>query len=234
MFDPPVHTHKTVVMQRILDAASRGYCYHTSGTLPLHKAGNLAGKFAEHYQVHHNANQRAYAKRLGRASTRLFLYQRSNQDLMWWLLATHGSGQVHQLEHLDHLLDQRRRLRLEDDYEVVRVTRRREHGGGTVWTWRMTHICYAQWQERVNQVCRGNDALKATQMLGSLYRTPGFSGVRRQVGKLTALARRKWRRYHGDLSQFQLPPKLPYLERLPDTTVALSVLQQVNHLHMPT
>jgi len=86
-------------MQRILDAVSRGYGQYTSGVVPIHKAAQLYGKFAELYGVHFNANQRAYAKRKKRANARLFfLYEEDSVNLSWWLFATGGTGQVHELE----------------------------------------------------------------------------------------------------------------------------------------
>ncbi|HGG59653.1 MAG TPA: hypothetical protein ENK26_07005, partial [Gammaproteobacteria bacterium] len=74
-----VHIHKTVLMQRLLDAVVRGYVWHTSGTIPLHKAERLVDKFVERYHIDYNTNQRTYAKRKGRANARLLmLHQESD------------------------------------------------------------------------------------------------------------------------------------------------------------
>ena len=225
MFDPPVHFHKTILMQRILDVVSRGYEQYTSGVVPTHKAAQLYDKFAERYGVHFNANQRAYAKRKGKSNARLFfLYQDGSKDLSWWLLVSKGTGSVHELEQLSYALDKRKRIRIGEDYELVRRTRSSAKGGGAVWSWRMTHCCYERWRERLIAISRSKDAFKTTQAVGSLYRTPGFSGVRHQVGKLVTFLRHQWRRRHGNLDNLVLQPKLPYLERLSDTTVPLSQL----------
>jgi len=225
MYDPQVHIHKTVLMQRLLDAVSRSYCWYTSGTIVRHKAQHLAEKFAGRYGVHLNENQRAYARRNGEANARLFLLtQPACTDLCWWLLASKGVGAVHEQEQPRHALDPRRRIRIADDYELVRRTRPSVRGGGTVWTWRMTHACYGQWRDRIIMACRRAEPFEITRVIGSLHRSPGFSGIREQVGKLTALARKEWRRRHGSLDGLTLPPKLPYVERLTDTSMALSVL----------
>lgn len=223
MFDPPVHIHKTVFMQRVLDAVSHGYHWHTSGTVPLDKAQRLADKFAEHYAIHRNENQRAYAKRKRECNTRLFLYAPPQAKVLaWFLLATDGDGRIHEEERLRHAQDARGRIRLDDDYELIRRTRKSDKGGGTVWSWRMTKDCERRWRERIISACRQSHALAITQAIGSLYRVPGFSGIREQTGALIALARAEWRRRHGTLDALILPPKLPYIERLPDTSLALS------------
>ena len=225
MNQPLVHMHKTVLMQRLLDAVCHGYYWHTHGTVSVPKALRLAEKFSECYGVHRNANSRAYAKRMGQSNAKLFLYAASGTEhLSWWLLATNGDGSVHREEDLASATDARRRLRIGDNDELVRRTRPRGHGGGTVWTWRMTTECVREWRERIIMACRRREAGAVTQTVGSLYRCPGFSGIRHQVGKLVALSRKEWRRRHGNLNHFILPPALPYLERLRDTAIPLSEL----------
>ncbi len=223
MYDPQVHIHKTVLMQRILDAVSRGYVWHTAGVVPLHRASAMANKFSELYHVHRNDNQRAYARRTGKASAKLMLWaQTEDAGLHWWLLATEGIGLVHELEQLVHACSPRGRVRIDEDYELVRRTRSHAKGGGTVWSWRMTHECVNSWRERIIMACRRTDSLVIMRAMGPLYRSPGFSGVRVQVGKLVALARQEWRRRHGSLDALVMPPALPYVERLVDTSVPLS------------
>ncbi|BAZ94618.1 uncharacterized protein FOKN1_2241 [Thiohalobacter thiocyanaticus] len=224
MYDPQIYLHKSIVMQRLLDAVCRGYVRHTAGVVPAHKAPRLAEKFAQCYSVHRNANQRAYARRKGQANARLFILVNSEAptQLLWWLLATEGEGAVHGLERLRHARNARGRVRVGDDYELIRRTRRRDKGGGAVWSWRMTRECYSQWRERIIQASRRSVSTEINRAVRSLYRTPGYSGVRDQVGKLIALARSEWRRRHGNADALMLAPKLGYVDRLPDSTVLLS------------
>jgi len=225
MFDPQVHIHKTVLMQRLLDAVSRGYHFHVAGTIPLPKAQRLADKFSERYAVHRNECQRAYARSKGRANARLFLLAvPGSTDLLWWLCATSGVGSIHDEETLRDSREQRTRLRIETDYEAVRMTRRQNRGGGAVWTWRMTNECSTRWRVRILLACRGPGVAEIGPSIRSLYRTPGFSGIRQQVGELMVLARREWRHRHGSLDHFPVPLALPYVERLPDTSIRLSEL----------
>jgi hypothetical protein len=212
-------------MQRILDAVIHGYYWHTSGKIALTKVQCLTDKFAENYDVHRTDNQRAYAKRTGKCNVRLMLYAPQNEDIVyWWLLATKGDGSIHRQERLLCTTQSHQRIRVMDDYELVRRTRANTKGGGTVWSWRMTRQCYEQWRERILSACRGSNTHAMMKAMGSLYRTPGFSGVREQVGKLVSLARHEWRRRHGNLEGLILAPKLGYVERLTDTSVPLSRL----------
>lgn len=210
-------------MQRLLDAVSHGYYWHTSGTVPIDKAQRLVDKFADRYEIHRNENHRAYAKRKRQCNTRLFLYASPRATtLSWFLLATKGAGRIHQEERLQHAQNARFRIRLDADYELICRTQRSYKGGGTVWSWRITKACERRWRERIIAACRQSHPLCITQAIGSLYRMPGFSGIREQAGTLVALARAEWRRRHGNLDTLLLPPKLPYIERLSDTAVLLS------------
>jgi len=229
MHDPLVHVHKTVLMQRLLDAVSRGYVWYTQGSVHVEKAARMSAKFSELYCVDRNSNARAYAQRQGKANTRLFLFAtETSTRLDWWLLSTDGEGCVHELETLQSAFDKRSRVRIGMDYELLQRTRKREKGGGTVWSWRMTRECYEQWRVRIMNGCRRNAPLEITRALSSLYRVPGFSGTREQVGKLVSLARTEWRRYHGSVDDLILPLKLGYVERLPDTAMRLSEIISIH------
>ncbi|RMG32501.1 MAG: hypothetical protein D6720_13220 [Gammaproteobacteria bacterium] len=231
MYDPPVHLYKTILMQRLIDAVTRGYVHHTSGAVPLARAQRLADKFARRYGVHTNSNQRAYAKRQGRANARLYLLAYDQSDeLDWWLLATPGSGRVHDEERLHLAADRRHRIRIKDDYELVRAPRRKHHGGRHVWTWRMTRPCYERWRHRLIQACRMPSPRGITESLQSLRRVPGFSGTRQQAIELLRLAHREWRRRHGKIALPGGEIRLPYVERTADSTEQLSALLVENGL----
>lgn len=225
MYDPHVYLYKTVLMQRLLDSVSRGYPWHTSGTVPLHKAQRFVEKFADRYSVDRNENQRAYARRKGKANARLFMFvTHERTELLWWLLASKGIGVVHEQEQLWHAMDKRRRIRIGNDYELIRRTRSSTNGGGTVWSWRMTRACYENWRRRIILACRSPGTAEIRPAISSLFRTPGFSGTRKQVGELCTLARKEWRRRHGSLDHFPTLPKLKYVERMTETKISLSQL----------
>ncbi len=231
MYDPPVYLYKTNLMQRLLDAVTRGYVHHTSGKVPLGKAQRFADKLAQRYGVDRNANQRAYAKRQGKTNARLFMlaYEQSD-DLDWWLLVTPGSGQVHDEERLDLATDRRRRIRIKDDYELVRNPRKKNRGGGQAWTWRMTYACDASWRARLMQACRASSTRSITEAMQSLRRVPGFSGIRQQAQELLGFSHRELRRRHGN---GELPGgaiRIPYVERSASRAVSLSDLVLENSI----
>lgn len=225
MIDPPIHIHKTELMQRILDAVARGYHWYTFGQIPSLKVARLSDKFGTLYGTCRNSNQRAYAKSRGKANARvLFSGQAHEHQFRWWLLVSEGVGVVHKTESLRDARDKRSRIRIGDDYELVRRTRPATQGGGTVWTWRMTRANYTRWRVSIIRACRRSDPQELNRVLRSLYRVPGYSGARAQVGRLVETSRQEWRRRHGSLAGVLWPLKLGYVERIKDTSIALTTL----------
>ncbi len=222
MNEPRVHLYKTILMQRLLDSVAQGYHYFTAGQIPATKARRLAEKFAERYGTDRNANQRAYARRMGRANARLILYGPPGQRVLsWWLLATPGEGPVHAQERLQDAHDRHQRIRLDDDYELTRYNN--PHTGKPTWTWRMTRACIRRWHERLHQAATehpGDQLMR--QALYSLAHAPGFAGIRHQVGQLYGVARSQWGRHRRDNAPMPAMERPGYVERLKDRTVSLS------------
>lgn len=223
MYDPPIQRHKTIVMQRIQQAASRGYNLYTYGSVPYKKAPALADKFAEKYGIHLNENQRGYRKRLKRSNAFLYLYPKKDSDLMlWWLLATEGEGTVHTEEVLKSIYNKHERLTWDGDYELVVMPK--DDSKPTV-TWRMTRGCYKDWNDRIRKSIRQKYTDdKARQAVWSLGRAPGFSGVRSQVKRLHAVFRAEWKRTRRQTDTMPSIASIGYVRGLKSDTVALSVL----------
>lgn len=91
-----------------------------------------------------------------------------------------------------------------------------------VWTWRMTAETYAALRARVIDTVRRGDTRSVRQLIGSLYRSGGFAGVRSQVGHAAALLKAEWRRCRGAEPLPRLPKLLPYVRRLGIESVPLS------------
>ena len=217
-----VHVKKSILMQRLMDAVIRGYVYHTTGTVQFEKAEKLCQKFDQKYQIFANNNQRHYAKKQGRANARLYLYYKSDSNqLCWWLLATKGKNEVHNQEKLLVAFERNGRIRVPGDYEFLPLTKQKSSGGGSSWTWRMTKETYSTWRERMTYCGRNQSSLSARQALGSLQKTPGFRGIRFQVGKLSSVLRKAWVRHHGNQTDLPRIIKLNYIERVPDQTIDL-------------
>ena len=89
----------------------------------------------------------------------------------------------------------RERLRYKD-FELVKLTlkgRRRP-----TFTWRLTPGVFDEWKQRLRLHTADNDRMGLYQDWFSLYRLPGFAGVRSQVGELVSFWRREWHQLRGD------------------------------------
>lgn len=216
-----IHSRKTVLMQRLIDSFIRGYHWHTSGIISRDKLQDLERKFAEKYGTDLNKNQRAYRRKKGMAISRLFFLEQSHEEgILWWLLATDGEGAIHQEEKLRDARDRRGRIRMGGDYELVRVTKPGRSGVRGVATWRMTKEREKKWRARIVSACNRMTDKDIKEIMHSLYRTPGFSGIRKQVGSLVALAKRKWRRRHGKGRVPGARESLGFVQRLGDEEVS--------------
>jgi hypothetical protein len=139
--------------------------------------------------------------------------------LLFVLLVTPGTHPARQLEALKSALDPSHRL-VVDQFELVRITRRGLHK--PAYTWRLTRSAYEDTRSRVIDIIRRGSARDIRQLIVSLYRTPGFAGVRSQIGKCCALFRNEWKRVRkGPCPAF--PRKLFYVSRLRVVSVPLPV-----------
>lgn len=223
MFDPLIQRRKTTVMQRIQQAASRGYSLYISGTIPAVKAQPLADKFAQKYKIDANENQRSYRRRLQKSNTFLFMYpKKDSTDILWWLMATEGTGAIHDEERLIKIFDKHNRLTWENDYELVVLPK--ENSKHTV-TWRMTRRCYQDWNTRIRKSIRQKYTDdKVRQSIWSLARTPGFSGIRNQVKSLYKLLAAEWNRTRKKSSVMPPLPRVNYVRGIKSETAPLSLV----------
>ncbi len=224
-YDPPVLLHKTVLMQRIADYIRLGYHWHTSGTVQLHKTTTFVRKISSLYLVHIRKDERYRRKRqnLGNAVLLLWQPEPSSGTIAWWLLVTDGHHPAHQLERLRNA--QRERVNV-TGYELALMTKP-DHAK-PVLTWRMSKETYEAWRERIIKSVRAKTDMQLNQAWYSLYRTPGFAGIRQQVGKLVALFRAEYQRSRSE--PFSLPRmKLRYVQRLKNTQIPLSAVLRQAH-----
>ena len=210
-------------MQRIQQAATRGYCLYTSGVVACDKAQGFADKMAAKYGVDLNENQRSYRRRLKKSNAFLYLYPKKNSDVfLWWLLVTEGVGTVHDQEKLTQISDKQSRLTWDNDYELVLLPK--PNSKPTV-TWRMTRPCYKQWNQRIRLAIRQRYTDdKVRQALWSLARAPGFSGIREQVKRLYQLFQGEWRRTRKKSEEQPKLPKIFYVRGLKSNTYFLTLI----------
>lgn len=198
---------KILLMQRLQDYARLDYRFYFQGEVGLEKLNSLSRKFAQQYDTELSKFQRARRKRSGEAVTQLLIWIPEDSDkARFWLMATEGKGRVHEYETLRDLRDKSNRVSL-SDYELVH--------DGVSWSWRMTQATYSFHQKRLrNAILARNDLLYGVAV-ASLYQSPGFRLVRRQVGMLARWLRLEWGKLRKEPMP-ELPTFLAYVRRLPN------------------
>lgn len=233
-YNPMVIEQRPLLMQRLLDAVCHGYVMWTHGTVPLGKAVYFATKMAAVYAVDLDRHQRARCKRLHIGCARLILFRRQTDPnaIYWWLMVTppeSGSHPAHAAEQLKNALVTRERLEI-DGYEMVRLTRPSQtsysptgNACKPAWTWRMTDRKYHSWRDTIiSEIRSSGQAMSVRELMQSLFfGSPGFRGVRSQIGKLAALYRNEWRRRRPSEAIEPLPKSLGYVRRLKSEGVRL-------------
>ena len=221
-YDPHVLTHKTVLMQRLADHVRQGYHWHVSGSVPLDRAAAFIRKISTLYSLNIGKDERYRRKKAGLGNAQLLLWQPEppSGPLAWWLLITDGDHPAHTLEKLRDAHGKNGRIQC-TGYELVQLTRAGQVAPS--WTWRMSKETYEAWRTRILQAVRARTDEKLRQSWQSLYRVPGFSGNRRQVGKLVALMRAEWARSRAE--PFPMGrSRLGYIQRLETVYQPLSTV----------
>lgn len=231
-----VFSSRTTVLQRLGDWVGRGYLKWASGVVGVDRAPRLVRKFTVAYAINTDRNERARRKRagLGNAVLVLWLRNANTPTIHWWLLVSDGEHPAHSAERMRNAVTVSGRI-VVDGYELVRVapceTKRnqarydRPRPSRPTWTWRMEHQKYEGWRESIIQAVRVRTPSRQLQdMLQALFSSPGFAGVRHQIGKLAALFRAEWCRNRGCEEMPPVPARLGYVRRLPNEGVWLSTM----------
>lgn len=222
MKSPIVYTSRTILMQRLADAVNHGYTHWIAGSVSLNRSQKLVKKFDMTYQIFADRNLRARRKRTGLGNARLLLWK-NDETIRWWLLVTapaNGEHPAHSIEKLRNALERNGRIVI-DGFELVRLPKNGSEN--TKWTWRMTETKYQSWRDSIIFTVRKGAPNALHQMLYQLWSSPGFAGIRSQVGKLAALYRAEVQR--SSRKDAPMPPKrLPYVRRLRDDGVSVAQL----------
>jgi len=220
MHHDPLILTKRSAMQRMTDYARYGYHHFVTGLVPVEKLAPLVSKFTRYYQVHADKNARHRARAKGEGSAYLLLYSDPKSDrVQFILMVTDGDHPAHKLEKLKDLREPGTRLTL-TSYELVRQTR--SGSDKPVLTWRMTKDNYEAWRERIRKTVRTKGDKAVTEMLNSLVRSPGFSGIRAQVKKLGQLFRVEWKRSRHRNERAPAVGRIYYVQRLKNDGMYMS------------
>lgn len=198
---------KILLMQRLQDYGRLGYQYYFQGEVGIDKLNSLTRKFAQQYETELSKFQRARRKQSGQAVTQLLIWIPEDSDKAhFWLMVTEGKGRVHEQETLQDIQSKNNRISL-SDYELVH--------DGVSWSWRMCQSTYTYHQKRLRTAILARNDFLLGVALASLFQSPGFRLIRRQVGMLTRWFRLEWRKLRKEPLP-ELPTFLPYVRRLPN------------------
>jgi hypothetical protein len=217
-----VFTKKTAYMQRIGDLVRSGHSSYVQGRISIEKAGFLVGKFEERYSLSRTKLQASRARQAGQSSTRLlFLLQEGKDELDWVLLHFQGVTADGSEKWRDALSD---RVNV-TGYELVRLTKPEEPR--PVWTWRYTKHRHDDLRNELIDCIRQRKGRDLEQLIGTIWRSPGFHGIRDQVKKFKQLIQAEWKRSRGSKEGLpDIPDRLGYLSRLSDVGLKLSTLRR--------
>lgn len=216
-----VFTKKTALMQRLADLVRSGHHMYVAGVISSEKAGWFAGKQHYRYEVGQDRFASSRQRKSNRAVFRLLmLHVEGESDLRWWLLRTDCDIPTEsKRETWRNALTDRIQL---TGYELVRLTKIGQ--AKPSWTWRYSNDRYESLRESILRAIRNRRDDELRQLIHTIFRTPGFSGSRDQVKKLVDLIRQEWKRSRGCEKMPEIPKRLGYVRRLPDTGLKLSEL----------
>jgi hypothetical protein len=225
--NPFVFTKKTVYMQRIGDAVSKGATRYIQGVVPIGKAGVLASKFDKPYFCGLTPLQAFHARKKGLATGKLYFWQEDTKGntLHWILLVTDGEfkeGFGYDEKWSDPKMDKQRIVIT--NYHLVRVVT--TYDTKPRWTWRYTRASYDALGQNIIEIIRTKRDEKLKEIITQLWRSPGFSGIREQVKILQKLIVTEWKRGRRENEVIPtIPAHLGYVRKLPDKGVKLRAIK---------
>lgn len=209
-----VFDRKAVMMQRIADNVRSGHFFYVQGECSIHKLDSLYKKFAKFYNCHYDKLKASRYRKKGFASARFFAYVPENSDKAHWLLArTKGDFEVPEVAKLEKWRDALKdRINL-TGYELVRITK--EHEPKPVWTWRYTKTRESEIRDAIVSAIRHKQELSLNQLINTVWRSPGFAGVRDQVKKMGNLIKEEWKRSRSATEKMpEIPKVIGYIRRI--------------------
>jgi hypothetical protein len=211
-----VFTKKTVFMQRIADLVRTDHVYYVSGEIPLQKLDSLYKKFAKFYNCHFDKLKASRYRKQGFASSRFLAYVSENSDMAHWvLLVSHGAFEFAELGKLEKWRNALKDRIEVTGYELVRLTKTTE--SKPVWTWRYIKSREQELRDAIVSAIRHRQELSLNQLINTVWRSPGFAGVREQVKKMGNLIREEWKRSRAKTEPLpEIPQRIGYVQRLPD------------------
>jgi hypothetical protein len=213
---------RNLLLQRVSDQVVHGYSHYCSGTVSIERCQNLVRKFDLNYQVLADRNLRARRKSNDLGNASLLLYY-DNAVIHWWMMVTDPQSGEHLAHHRESLLNamtKEGRCQI-NGCELVKLPKKGAEG--TKMTWRMTAKKYEDWRLFIIDSVRKASSNALHNMIYQLWSSPGFSGVRTQIGHLTAHYRAEVKRASRKDAP-QTPKRLPYVRRMQTQGITLTQL----------
>lgn len=236
---------RTICMQRLMDAVSNGYTHYCAGTVSISRCTNLVKKLSLNYHVFVDRNERARRKRAGLGNAKLILLFRDGY-VHWWLMVTSLGEGAHAAHSIEKLRDATRidgRIEFEG-FELVRLPKKsprkpasptntgkqsvkRKVTSSTTLTWRMNKHKYQAWRDSIIEGVRSTSTGALDLLIYKLWSSPGFSGIRSQIGNIAALYKNEVKRASRKDAP-ALPKRLGYVRRLNTKGITLEELVAQN------
>jgi len=212
----PTQTAAQQAISRLVNA----YPLWVSGLVELEKWPSFVEKFSRLYEVDISPAARQWRKKRGQCSSHLVgallpLDPAGREQVRWVLMVTElGAGTVKELEQLR---DARKDRIVWGDYVLMYLTRPREWGGGSRWTWCMSPQIERQEANYLTALAQHcsmtGDASRLNAYTSKLLRRPMHSGVRTQVSRMLRRAMKVWDKHSmGKTWPGPDPAKLPILD----------------------
>jgi hypothetical protein len=210
--NPWLFTKKTAFMQRIADRVRGSNVQYIQGQLPLSKVAFLVDKLAKRYPLNLLKLTQVRHRKAGLGVYNWLGYFEETTGLVHWLLLYEAGSTIDGT-------DEWRNPKLDPikltGYNLVRLTRK-----GTTepaWSWRYTSKQHDSLRDALVTVIRGRRDLELQKLIHSIYRSPGFAGVREQVKKMGVLVKDEWKRSRSSAEVMpELPKQIGYVRRLED------------------
>ena len=223
----------TSALQLIQLYTQSGHFYWTSGVVERTKLAKLVQKFTA-FRIDRDAPGRAYDKTKRLASVHFVILDSESDLLKWVLVSTPGKGGLNDPEALNVGVVKDTRLTNQHlqwgNYELlhieknVTITRNVKTKKGeilkdrnatlrsTTWTWRLTRERFLAHEALIVSCAKHRNTRELETEIAALSMMPMFSGVRGQVLKLHAEARKVCGKFKCALPEF---PELPMLVKQP-------------------
>lgn len=234
-----VPRNQTAAMQLLQLYTQSGHFYWTAGVVLRSKLKRFIEKLAS-FRIDRDSPGRAYDKSKRLASTHLVLLESPGEMLSWILVSTKGKGGLsdpeapvlgpvrdtrlsgqhltlknYELLHMEKRIKRTRVIKFKQDRDGKRQEvqeERTETIKTTTWTWRMTPARMREHEAFIVALAKQRDDAGLAAELEALAMMPLFSGVRGQVLKLYAEAKKLAGKFKLDPPTV---PQLPFLVKQP-------------------